>query len=167
MTNLLRDSFGDVNHKLDYMVGNKQHGQLVQIDRSNQPIPVFIEIDNESVFDSDGDNTAQAGSTSESFLESIHVVNSNTAEVYLQLFDRAAGSVTVGTTAPKQSYLIPSGDGVSSAGFDRVFNPPLHFNTAISYACTTTATGSTDPTTGLTVNLIYHRPKLHSQVPGT
>ena len=38
--NVLEDSFGDVNHKLDHMVGNREHGQLVQIDRANQPIPV-------------------------------------------------------------------------------------------------------------------------------
>src|SRR3990167_11394041 len=40
MTNLLQDSLGDVNHKLDYMIGNREHGQLVQIDRANEPIPV-------------------------------------------------------------------------------------------------------------------------------
>ncbi len=38
--NILQDSFGDgVIHKLDYMVGNRSHGALVQIDRANQPIP--------------------------------------------------------------------------------------------------------------------------------
>ena len=37
--NLSRDSFGDVNHKLDHMIGNREHGQLVQIDRANEPIP--------------------------------------------------------------------------------------------------------------------------------
>src|SRR3990167_1820304 len=42
MTNLLQDSFGDVNHKLDYMVGNREHGQLVQIDRANEPVPVTV-----------------------------------------------------------------------------------------------------------------------------
>ena len=35
------DSHGEsVNHKLDYMIGNREHGQLVQIDRANQPIPI-------------------------------------------------------------------------------------------------------------------------------
>lgn len=34
------DSYGDLNHKLDYMVGNREHGQLVQIDRANESIPV-------------------------------------------------------------------------------------------------------------------------------
>ena len=37
-----RDSYGEsINHKLDYMIGNREHGQLVQIDRANEPIPVF------------------------------------------------------------------------------------------------------------------------------
>ena len=37
---VLRDSYGEsLNHKLDHMIGNKEHGQLVQIDRANQPIP--------------------------------------------------------------------------------------------------------------------------------
>lgn len=31
-----QDSFGaSINHKLDYMIGNREHGQLVQIDRQN------------------------------------------------------------------------------------------------------------------------------------
>ena len=34
------DSWGDLNHKLDFMIGNREHGQLVQIDRANEPIPV-------------------------------------------------------------------------------------------------------------------------------
>ena len=35
------DSYGEsLNHKLDMMIGNRAHGQLVQIDRANQPLPV-------------------------------------------------------------------------------------------------------------------------------
>jgi hypothetical protein len=40
---LNRDSFGDINHKLDIMIGNREHGQLVQIDRALVAIPVRIE----------------------------------------------------------------------------------------------------------------------------
>ena len=36
-----QDSFGDLNHKLDFMIGNREHGQLVQIDRVNQPIEIM------------------------------------------------------------------------------------------------------------------------------
>lgn len=38
--NLSLDSYGDVNHKLDHMIGNREHGQLVQLDRVNAPVPV-------------------------------------------------------------------------------------------------------------------------------
>ena len=40
---LTQDSFGDVNHKLDFMVGNRSHGQLVQIARATEAIPVHDE----------------------------------------------------------------------------------------------------------------------------
>ena len=40
--NLLKDSHGDVIHKMDYPVGSKEHGELVQIDRANSEIPVDI-----------------------------------------------------------------------------------------------------------------------------
>src|SRR3990167_2831037 len=40
--NLNRDSYGDVNHKLDFMIGNRESGQLVQIDRANQALPVVV-----------------------------------------------------------------------------------------------------------------------------
>lgn len=107
-------------------------------------------------FDSDGDNTAQAVKTTRGDIYYINVTNQNTADAYLQLFDAAAGSVSVGTTAPIQSYLIPGGDGTNSGGLTQEFyNAPIHFENAITYACTTTATGSTDPTAGLTVNILY------------
>ena len=39
--NILQDSYGDgVNHKLDYKVGNRAFGQLVQIARANEPLPI-------------------------------------------------------------------------------------------------------------------------------
>ena len=74
----------------------------------------------------------------------------------MQLFDLPTAGVTVGTTTPKQSYLIPAGDGTNSGAFENDFGAEgMDFQIAITYACTTTATGSGDPTTGLTVNLVY------------
>ena len=108
------------------------------------------------LFDSDGDNTAQACKTSAGDLHYIHVINPNSVDVYLQLFDVVAGSVSVGTTPPNLSFLVPAGNGTDAGGFTENFNDfPVHFETAITYACTTTATGSGDPTTGLTVNMLY------------
>jgi hypothetical protein len=107
-------------------------------------------------FDSDGDNSAQAMKTSPGKVYRLHVVNQNTADAYIQFFDAATASVTVGSTTPIQSYLVPGGDGTNSGALDvNLFDAPLDFQTAITYACTTTATGSTDPTTGLTVNALY------------
>lgn len=101
-------------------------------------------------FDSDGDNTAQALKASAGNLYKINVYNPNTAIAFVQLFDTAAGSVTVGTTTPV--YVIP----VPSEGFTiEDFVPGLSFGTAITYACTTTATGSGDPTTGLTLSATF------------
>lgn len=108
------------------------------------------------LFDADGDNTAQAGRTSGCYLDYLHVINPNTAQAFIQLFDAAAAGVTVGTTTPTLSFLVPAGDGVQSGAFERSFYRPIHFTTALTYACTTTATGSGDPTTGLTVNIVTH-----------
>ena len=44
--NVNLDSHGDVNHKLDFMVGNREHGQLVQLDRALEPIPTRDAIQN-------------------------------------------------------------------------------------------------------------------------
>lgn len=112
---------------------------------------------NRTHFDSDGDNTAQAVKTTRGFVKYIHVINPNTSQAFLQLFDAAVASVTVGTTTPVQSYLIPPGDGTTSGAFEVAFGSEsgLYFDTAITYACTTTATGNGDPTTGLTVSMVY------------
>ena len=99
-------------------------------------------------FDADGDNTAQALKTSAGTILKLHVSNPNAAIMYVQLFDLATGDVTVGTTIPTMSLQIPA-----SSSF--TFELDLAFATAITYACTTTATGSTDPGTGLIVNATY------------
>ncbi len=101
----------------------------------------------QTFFDSDGDNTAQVGKSASGYLYFLEVTNPNGIDAYLQLFDLAAADVTVGTTTPKLSLLVP-GNG----GMDKAFAVPLKFGTAITYACTTTATGNGDPATGLVVN---------------
>ena len=109
-----------------------------------------------TLFDSDGDNTAQACRTSGGILKKIHIINPNSTDAFLQLFDAAVADVNVGTTTPKQSYLIPAGNGVTYGAYEADFaSDGLKFATAITYACTTTATGSGDPTTGLIVNMVY------------
>jgi len=100
-----------------------------------------------SFFDADADNSAQVLSASASKLYKLHVINSNTENAFIQLFNVAAGSVTVGTTTPNYVIFVPKQGGVIED-----FSPGMSFATAITYACTTTATGNGDPTTGLTLS---------------
>ena len=109
----------------------------------------------DTLFDSDADNTAQALKTSAGVLYGIFVYNITTSDAFCQFFDLATGSVTVGTTTPKFTLLIPRGNGTFYGGFARDFASPIEFGTAITYACTTTPTVSGDPTTGLTFNGFY------------
>ena len=106
-------------------------------------------------FDADGDNTAQAVSTTSSVLYGIEVSNPNSADAYLQLFDVATGDVTVGTTTPNLSLFVPAGDGTKDGAMDKDFSEGIKFGTAISYACTTGAANAGDPSTGLIVNMWF------------
>lgn len=74
-----------------------------------------------------------------------HCYNPNSSPVYLQVFD-IAGSPTLGSTTPKQSFGIPANQdsGLAAMG--------LTFSNAIKVAATTTATGSTAPTTAINCN---------------
>lgn len=98
-------------------------------------------------FDADGDNTAQALKGSAGKLYKLHVYNSNSTVAFVQIFDAAVGDVTVGTTTPVYVLFVPP-----EAGTLEDFTFGLTFSTAITYACTTTATGGGDPTTGLMVS---------------
>ena len=104
----------------------------------------------DTIFDSDGDNTAQSVIQRSGSVYFMEVQNSNSSDAYIQLFDVATGSVTVGTTAPKQSFLVPA-----QGAMDKQWRRGLKFNTAICYACTLGATNDSDPTTGLIVNIGY------------
>ena len=106
----------------------------------------------ETLFDSSGDQTAQVLKASPGYLKYLHAINANTVDIYVQFFDAAVADVTVGTTTPKWSLLVPAGNGAQGGIFDEQWQDPVSFGTAISYACTTTATGAGAPTTGLTLN---------------
>lgn len=75
--------------------------------------------------------------------------NPNTTVEYVQIFD--AASVTLGTTTPKWSIGIPPG---SAANLE--LSQGIHFATAIQAAATTTATGSSAPTTALDCNFAFN-----------
>lgn len=79
-------------------------------------------------------------------LNSYYIYNPNSSVAYVQLFDVAAGSVSLGTTTPKWAIGIPASSG---ANLSRL---KMAFTTALSVAATTTATGSSAPATALDTN---------------
>jgi hypothetical protein len=82
-------------------------------------------------------------------LNSYFCLNPNTSTTYIQIFD-ISGTVTLGTSTPKWSIGIPAGTGNPGAGNLSQMN--LNFANAIKVAATTTATGSTAPSTALDCN---------------
>jgi len=92
--------------------------------------------------------TATAIKASAGQLYGYHLFNTTAAVAYVQIFNVATGSVTLGTTAPTMSIGIPASGGVT-VNFDK----GIAFSTAISFACTTTRTGSSGATCD--VNFFY------------
>jgi len=76
--------------------------------------------------------------------------NPNAATMYIQIFNVASGSVTLGTTVP--TYVIPI-PAAASANVE--FANGIAHSTAISAAVTTAATNATAPTTALTGFFLY------------
>ena len=97
-------------------------------------------------------NSAVAIKASAGQLFMLQCGNTNASEYYVQIYNVAAGSVTVGTTAPTLSIPIAA---TSTGGFALSLQG-LQFSTAISAAATTTATGGTAPGTALDCNAGYN-----------
>lgn len=85
-------------------------------------------------------NSAVAVDASPGTISFIQVTNTggSAALCYLQLYDLAAASVVVGTTAPTVTLAV-----AASTVLTLPFTTPLQFSAAISVAATTTAGGST------------------------
>jgi len=66
--------------------------------------------------------------------------------VYLNLYNVASGSVTLGTTTPSMQFIVPSQGDALGSGLVLNFGPlGIQFGTAITVAAATTYNGSTDP----------------------
>src|SRR3990172_2524539 len=77
------------------------------------------------------------------------VGNGNAAASYVQIFNRPAASVVLGTTPPLHSYFIPANGGRVIA-----FGLVLDFGgDGFSIAATTTRAGSTAPVASVDVNV--------------
>lgn len=94
--------------------------------------------------------TAVSVKSSEGQIYGYHIYNSNTAAMFVHLYDIPSASVTVGTSARKITVAVPPGGGV-----DGIFPIPIAFRTAITTAATTTITGNTAPGTGLLTNFFF------------
>jgi hypothetical protein len=103
-----------------------------------------------TVRDADVDNTAQACKTTGGRLYGYHVQNPNASDAWIQFYNLATTAVTVGSTVPKLSFIVPANGAVEA-----YMSAPFEFDTAITYAATTTAAGGTDPTVGLVGNFFY------------
>ena len=72
--------------------------------------------------------------------------------LYIQIFNTASGSVTLGTTAPIMVLQVPAGNAVTPlAEHTFIFVGPkggYQLGTALTIACTTTHDGNTAPDAG-------------------
>ena len=98
--------------------------------------------------DTSVDNTNQVLKASPGHIAYFQISNGGTVDAYLQFYDALTAAVTVGTTTPKCTFLVPAGVGATQVGaYEFTALPELDFQVGIVYACTTTPTGGTDPTT--------------------
>lgn len=106
-------------------------------------------------FSNNGTSTKAAIKAGEAHLFALEVSNPNTDDAFIQLFDAAIANVTVGSTTPTLSLLVPAGQSSTVRGaMDKDYPDGVFFGSGITYACTTTPTGSTNPTSALTINAL-------------
>ncbi len=102
------------------------------------------------LFDATADETVADVSTVPTRVHAVHIANGDAAVRYLQLFNLANGDVTLGTTTP--DVVIP----LATSGVHHIdMSDAPYFTVACSYAVTTTATGSTGPTTEAVVTFYF------------
>lgn len=93
---------------------------------------------------------AQQVKASAGELGGYYIYNPNAAVTYIQMFDIANSSVSLGVRAPTLTFGIPA-----TSGANLEFANGVNFATAIQIAATTTPNGSTGPTTPVPVNILY------------
>ena len=103
--------------------------------------------------DTDNQNAAVAIKASSAVLYELELDNTaNGADTYCKIFNVAAGSVVVGTTAPDMTILVPAATKMTLVCPDG-----LNFGTALSVASVTTKaeSGSTSPVSSFAVKMVY------------
>jgi hypothetical protein len=96
-------------------------------------------------------STAQAIKGTAGSVLGWYIYNPNTVASFVQFYNTAQGSVTVGTTNPLFMITIPAGSAVA---VDRG-QSGITFGTAISWSATSTAGGNGAPTTALDAVCFY------------
>jgi hypothetical protein len=76
--------------------------------------------------------------------------NDNAVKTYVQFFNKVVGSVTLGVTAPDFVFVIPP-----SSGANALNDIGIGFDTALSFAMTTTRTGAASPPNDCDYNFFY------------
>lgn len=95
--------------------------------------------------------TAENASSGTCVFLGADVYNPHATDVaYLQVFDVAAASVTLGTTTPIAAFAIPAGQArLCATGY------PMYVATRLSYAVTATRTGSGAPSSACNLTIWY------------
>lgn len=86
------------------------------------------------------------------YLVEIDNTNNTSTAAYLKLFN-STGSITVGTTAPNESYVAPKGKKVTYA-----FTGGVTYGTGVKYACVTDGggtAGTTSPSNDVTIRILH------------
>lgn len=90
-------------------------------------------------------------------VHSFEAHNPNSEDMWLHIWDAPDdGDVSLGVTAPKQSFLIPAGDGTLYGANARDFVAPIGLATGFCYAVSADPDGGAGPGTDLVVNFTYH-----------
>ena len=138
----------------DRAAGNSTDGQLVNLGTNNDVTVTSGTVTADptasstmNATSSDGGtaltSTAQAIKGSAGVLTGYYIYNPNATAQFVQFYNTASGSVTVGTTNPLFMLTIPATSAANLAGLCTTFS------TAMSWAATSTAGGNGAPTTAL------------------
>lgn len=92
------------------------------------------------------DNTNQEVKATPGTVFYFLLTNGGTVDAWFHLYDALTANVTVGTTAPKASFVVPAGTSSTVVGAYEYGGPPLEFQVGIIYAATTTVGGGVNPT---------------------
>lgn len=86
----------------------------------------------------DVDETEDEVSNSAATLHWMNVVNTTASVLYLKLYNAAAASVTVGTTTPVMTFVVPTLGDTNGCGFNIEFGSAgVSFDTGLCVAATT------------------------------